>query len=236
MKDRKYAFDKLVDKVIVKTDDLGTTITVWLEDTICRKSFCFEWDLRNPIYSNEFEKFITTVCSVVEIAMIPKGDVANGNFDLAVGNANTSSYFWAASKEPYRESRFLTSYEESELLSENYQRMSFAKLDGKAIVKTDDSGTTIIVPFRNEFSEYRYCFEWNLNDQMDSKEFEKFLTVVLSSIEITMIPKGNVANDDYDLAVGNTDTKLFFLAASEEPYKESRFLTDEEVSELLREL
>lgn len=184
MKDRKNVSAKLVDEVIVKTDGLGTTITVRSEDIICKKRFCFDWDLRKPIYSNEFEKFLTTVCSMVEIAMIPKGDVANGNFDLAVGNANTSSYFWAASKEPYGESYFLTPGEVRRLLFEDYQRISFAKLDGKASVKTDDTGTDIMISFRDEFFECRYDFEWNLNYQMCSKEFEKFLTVVLSSIEI----------------------------------------------------
>lgn len=235
MKDRKYVLFKLVDEVIVKTDGSGTNITVRLEDTICGEKFCFEWNLNEQIERKEFEKFITTVCSGVEIAIIPKGDIANDDYDLAVGNANTSFYFFAASKEPYRESRFLMSDEVSELLSEYYQEMFFAKLDGEASIKTDDSETTIILPFENEFFEPRYCFEWDLNDKIYSKGFEKFLTVVLSSIEIAIIPKGDVANGNFDLAVGNPKTACYFWVASKNPYKESRFLTPEEVCKLFPE-
>lgn len=238
MKDRKMTFAKFDGEVSVEEDDARSThVIINGRDKYNEEiKFHFEWNLAEKIEREEFEKFLTVVLSSIEIAIIPKGDGANGDYELAVGNTNTSFYFWATSKEPYRKSHFLTHEEVSKLLSEDYQKMFFTKLEGKASIKTDDSGATIIVPLRNEFFENRSCFEWNLAEQIEREEFEKFLTVALPRKDIALVAVGDLANGNYDLTVGNLKTECFFWTYSKNPYMESCFLTPKEVEELLREL
>lgn len=117
------------------------------------------------------------------------------------------------------------------------RKIIFAKFDGEVSVKEDDAGSThVIVNGRDKYNEeIKFHFEWNLTEQIEREEFEKFLTVALPKKVIMLVVVGDFANGNFDLAVGNPKTALYFWTFSKDPYKESRFLTPEEVSKLFSE-
>ena len=114
------------------------------------------------------------------------------------------------------------------------------ELNGGVNFYEDDAGFPCIgLVGREVYSGTDFPFSWHLAEQTEFREFENFLKVTDFALQgkvITVIMKGDSLNGNFAVAVGNVKSKLFFWAASETPNGESRFLTDEEVEELLREL
>ena len=82
-------------------------------------------------------------------------------------------------------------------------------------------------------------FGWHLGNKVELEEFNNFLEVTNFALQgkaITVIVNGEFVNGSYPIAIGDANSNRFFWTALESPDGKSRFLTDEEVSELLREL
>ena len=114
-------------------------------------------------------------------------------------------------------------------------------LDGGAGAHPDDLGfpDMSIVGSVIGHSRMKITFRCHLGSKVELEEFNNFLEVTNFALQgktITVIVNGEFVNGSYPIAIGDANSNRFFWTALESPDGKSRFLTDEEVSELLRDL